>query len=331
MIHPAMAALTLTLLPGQAPDYRAHIREALAWVQSAPGSYVQYDYVVTAAVRLGLFWLSRDDAGLSYIRMGGDAAGNEFIQLVLGSDPAKAPLRINRWGAVTEVVRPREQASAFFGLMRPTKDSSLEAARGELAGEGKPGPHQLQALISRADSRGAVSVGRLVSIPQDLNVHQLAVAQALVMGPLASGAAQPRVLGRAPHGCHNIPGFLFAVRELLEAAALAQKAPVARCFVYHSRNYTLTLNHWEPVPEKKVTVQLRGSPSRIAKTYRELRKAQFQILNHSTGSRTSFQILAGASGALRAVPVQIEYRPAWWLKLILNLSPGGTGGRRGPV
>src|SRR5271170_4715199 len=52
-----------------APD-RAPIAEALGWVRSAPRDIVEWDYVMTARVRLLFFWAGKDDVGGGYVRRG---------------------------------------------------------------------------------------------------------------------------------------------------------------------------------------------------------------------------------------------------------------------
>src|SRR5580704_6717096 len=103
---------------------RQPIAEALRWVRSSPRQAAQYDYIMTARVRLLLFWVGKDDVGGGYIRRGTlplDPA-SDVIELLIGSDPAKAPRAINRWGAASEIVRRPSgssrsaESSAFFGF-----------------------------------------------------------------------------------------------------------------------------------------------------------------------------------------------------------------------
>src|SRR5215467_699376 len=69
------------------------IAEALSWVKSAPKNVVNYEYVMTARVRLLVFWAGKDDVGGGYIRRGFAAEDRrqELIEVLFGSDPAKAP------------------------------------------------------------------------------------------------------------------------------------------------------------------------------------------------------------------------------------------------
>src|SRR5215831_13217195 len=84
---------------------RQPVTEALGWIRSTPGQAVQYNYAMTARVRLLFFWAGKDDVGGGYIRHGvsTEDSRKEFFQVLFGSDPAKAPRTINRWGAGTEI------------------------------------------------------------------------------------------------------------------------------------------------------------------------------------------------------------------------------------
>src|SRR5262249_52390591 len=88
------------------PD-QASFQEALKWVRSQPRIHTEYHYVMTVRLRFLFFWVKRDDVGGGYIKLG-DAAEDpqlQIVQLLFGSDPAKAPRGINRWGAATEIAQ----------------------------------------------------------------------------------------------------------------------------------------------------------------------------------------------------------------------------------
>ncbi|HEX6945253.1 MAG TPA: hypothetical protein VF196_03600, partial [Casimicrobiaceae bacterium] len=74
--------------------------------EETPGSRIpvvqERRYVMSGAVRPLLFWVKRDDIGLARIvwRRGSD--GSRGYELLVGTDPARAPGSINRWGFVTE-------------------------------------------------------------------------------------------------------------------------------------------------------------------------------------------------------------------------------------
>ena len=303
-----ISMVLLAALPELAP--------AFSEVRALPPAEASYEYVVTGAVRIGFFWLSRDDIGLGRIRTG-RGQESEFIQLVLGSVPAKAPFGINRWGIATEIASP--VSSVFFGLMTPTEESSLAAARGDIARDGKSGTYPLQVLIGQSSPSRAVSSGWLMNFERAWQVTEAAALEAEVLARLEAAARPPRT---ANHACPSPGGLLFAVRDLL---ATGGKSPQSRCYVYHARPYTLTLTGAKPVRERTLSIQFRGAPRKAARTYTDLRETEFEILNHATGRKTRFELLVSRAG----IPVQVVFRPNWWFRLSMTLSPAdGSAGRR---
>src|SRR6202171_5208166 len=110
----------LSLLAGspataQAPvpqDIQTALQHTTELMQAPLHVDAQFDYTMTARVRLLLFWVGKDDVGGGYIRRGTlplDPA-SDVIELLIGSDPAKAPRAITRWGAASEIV-PRPSGS----------------------------------------------------------------------------------------------------------------------------------------------------------------------------------------------------------------------------
>jgi hypothetical protein len=145
---------------------RQTIDEALNWVRNSPQHFVEYDYFMTARVRLLLFWAGKDDVGGGYIRRGVsmDDPRMDFIQVLFGSDPQKAPRAINRWGAGTEVSwhnepvgsTPSENVttSAFFGFMKSSQGKSVGEMQSELAREKEQGEHAFTGILSRVEPHG---------------------------------------------------------------------------------------------------------------------------------------------------------------------------------
>jgi len=307
------------------PGLQADLEEAARLVRLEPQAGIEYDYVVTAAIRFLLFWISRDDVGQGYIRMGaipGDPE-TEIVHLVMGSDPAKAPLSVNRWGAATEVWRRRDSSGAFFGFMKASKGDSVAAARDELSREQQVQRYPFEGIIIRTAGGRAVSTSVPINSATDFSLNQLPQARNMVIDGLRTAARPPRVTdGRALGECASGIGFLFLLRSMIEELINSAKAPITRCYIYAARRYTMSARTSEPVGELKVALKLRGKQGRIEKSYRNLRRADFRVVNTLTGNPTDFQIVFGTEGALRGVPVQFEHQPNWWFKVTINLHPG---------
>ena len=331
-----LLALLSMLVPSSARTTSADlvpIVEALAWVRSAPRDIPQFDYVMTARVRLLFFWAGKDDVGGGYIRMGVSKSDprQELLQVLFGSDPAKAPRAINRWGAGTEVIWHKDPAihpakiddvtsTAFFGFMKSSKGKSVSEMQEELRKEKNGGDHQFTGILSRVEPGRAISLIVPLASSQDYNLHQYAEAEPVMLEKLSTSERPARSLDNAP-GCSRAGEFLGAVSQLNDIAIAGGKAPQSLCYIYDAEVDTLTLEHIETI--RKLDVKVNSSKGGILtqSSYDELLQADFVSANQTTGRRVNFTILLGTQGPQRGVPVQIRYQPNWWFQIVLNLLP----------
>ena len=323
------------LLPAASSPTSDHqpIDEALQWVRASPRQVVQYDYDMTARVRLLFFWAGKDDVGGGYIRRGvsSDDPRKEFFQVLFGSDPAKAPRAINRWGAGTEIswhakpVGPSASAedvtsSAFFGFMKSSRGKSAAEMQAELKREQEHGQHAFTGILSRVEPARAISLVTNLQSDTDYNLHDYDQAEPVMLDRL-SGSTQPVRFLQDNARCPRAEEFLATVAELMDAALAGQQAPASRCYVYDAQEDTLTLEHSSAVD--LLPVQLHGPNNTVLldTTYSNLQQLDFVSTHKRTGKKVYFSILAGTKGDLRAVPVQIRYQPNWWFQVVLNLMP----------
>ncbi|NWG13330.1 MAG: hypothetical protein HXY20_07340 [Acidobacteria bacterium] len=310
--------------PLSPPVPTVEIEEAVKWIRAGSPSHEQYDYVVSASVRLIFFWLSRDDVGQGYIRAGPHPAGDgaERLELLMGSDPRKAPMRINRWGAATEVYRGSDCSGAFFGFMKSSEGQSVSEMKAELSREAESRKHRFAGTLVRQDRNRSVAVVVPISSDTDYRLDQLSEAERMVVERLAANPGLPRRLEASDlKDCSSGRGFLFTVRELIEASLAGLKPPQTRCYAYNGRRYELSLLKAETVAQRKVTIKYRGAAVPTETVYRDLKEAEFRTVNSGTGSRTDFKILYHASGKNRGIPVVVEYQPAWWFRVTLKARP----------
>lgn len=312
---------------------RLPIVEALGWVRSAPRDVAEFDYVMTARVRLLFFWAGKDDVGGGYIRMGVSKIDprQELLQVLFGSDPAKAPRAINRWGAGTEVVWHKDPAthparsddvvaSAFFGFMKSSKGKSVSEMQEELRKEKNGGEHQFTGILSRVEAGRAISLIVPLASSEDYTLHQYDQAEPIMLEKLSTSDSAARVLENAP-GCPRAGEFLGAVSQLADAAEEGAKTPQSLCYVYDAQVNTLTLDHLEPIHTWTIKVNSSKGGTLTEQRYSELLQADFVSTHQNTGKKVYFTLLLGTQGALRGVPVQIRYQPNWWFQVVLNLLP----------
>jgi hypothetical protein len=333
---PLLLTALFALVPQSAKTTTADrlpIVEALDWVRSAPRDVAEFDYAMTVRVRLLLFWAGKDDVGGGYIRMGVSKTDprQELLQVLFGSDPAKAPRAINRWGAGTEVVWHKDPvvhpaksddvtASAFFGFMKSSKGKSISEMQEELRKEKNGGEHQFTGILSRVESGRAISLVVPLASAEDYNLHQYGEAEPIMLEKLSTTDRPARTLENAP-GCPRAGEFLGAVSQLADAAAAGAQAPQLLCYVYDAQVDMLTLERVESTHALAVKVNSSKGGILTEQTYNELLQADFVSANQSTGKKVSFTIMLGTQGALRGVPVQIRYQPNWWFQIVLNLLP----------
>jgi hypothetical protein len=328
-----------------APSDRPPISETLAWIQRSSRDLTQFDYAMTVRLRLLFFWVSKDDVGGGYIRrsIAKDDPRLEIFQVLFGSDPAKAPRQINRWGAGTEAewhsnpippttsgaVADDVAASAFFGFMKSSKGKSVSEMQAELKKEKDQGEHAFTGMISRVEPGHTFSLVVPLNSTQDFNLQQYAAAEPLMIDNLNSSAKAPRTLVPSAQ-CARAGEFLGTVAELTDAAvntALPRDAaplddaspPASLCYIHDAQVNTLTLEHLEHV--KKLQAKVNSSKGGLLadNTFENLLQLDFVTTHQLSGKKVYFTLLVGTQGPLRGVPVQIRYEPNWWFQVVLNL------------
>lgn len=326
-----LSILAASPVTAQAPvpqDIQAALQHTAELMRVPLHVETQFDYIMTARVRLLLFWVGKDDVGGGYIRRGTltgdpDAA---VIELLMGSDPAKAPRNINRWGAASEIVRKRPgasqavESSTFFGFMKASSGASAAEMEKEFAREKRGGSFLFSAIINQAERNFDFAKAVPFSSETDFTIHQFDLAKSMVFDRLLG--SQGRVEEIAPsevQACGRHEGFLESVAELIEPAIDGRVPPPPICYFYNGARHQLSLAQVTRVPTETVKLTLRDAPHEYFRTYQDLVLARFENFNQTTEKKTEFELLLGTAGNLRGVPVQIHYQPNWWFQVILNL------------
>lgn len=265
-------------------------------------------YVVNGRIRpLLLFWIGRDNIGEARITRTPDAAGHETIELLIGSDPARAPRKINRWGYVREQVT--SEGATLLGLMRASDEKTLEEAEAAAAHEGA-GTTVFRAVRTTIRGRRAVSGAMRIETPATFTFRDLdAILEMLPERADTSAATE------LPAG--TTPGFLAAMDTLLrESADVCVRPPASArprvkpvSYFYNRTVYDLRL----------VSCEYTESLSTKVAVYPRVVEGRFEIRNRTTREATRFQIAFGTADALAARPVRAVFRPHWWIELELLL------------
>ncbi|RPJ80182.1 MAG: hypothetical protein EHM13_12445 [Acidobacteria bacterium] len=171
-------------------------------------------YRVFGRIRLLVAWVGRRDVGEARIAWLREDKGNgRGYELLIGTDPERAPFKMNKWGYVLEESAAGE--SRFFGLMTEADAESAGAAREELE---RAGNNQ---VVKRINGTATQSAARSeVSIVVANPARTYRELGALVEAQAAQQPA-PKHLTLA---AGTRTGMLTAVAELLAADAAVRTA-----------------------------------------------------------------------------------------------------------
>ncbi|MGE5361852.1 MAG: hypothetical protein ACM3NQ_22780 [Bacteroidales bacterium] len=269
-----------------------------------PESATRY-YAMTAHVRPFLIWMTREDVGGARISWEGAQGADESLELLIGSDPERAPMAINRWGFVSE--RTLGGTTQLTGLMTETDEQSIDAARTNAAAMGAN--HMFRSIRATVcDGEATSVVSRVAAADFTYRQYQTLLDRLPAMG-------NPGPTKRIRVGPDTEPGFLIAVRRMVHAsvsdwqATGRVEAPARLRFVYAGNLFELALTQAAVVKDAVVN----------DRNYGQAIEGQFQIRNLVTASLTPFTMLFAATGTDTETPLRIVYRPRWWVELELRL------------
>jgi hypothetical protein len=267
---------------------------------AAPVS-VEHRYKMSAAIRPLLFWLGDKDVGSARIvwRRGAGRRGYEFL---LGSDPDRAPRRINRWGFVREETGP--SGATQMGLMRRSEEDTVEKARARVGYESE---YVFKAIRTEVAGDKARSVNTVWEVDRDLTYYDLPELLRLVEGQ----PQRPPKVNETSLPPDTAPGFLIAVADLVgRTVAAARQSPpellrdVKARFNFNATAYDLKLRRTEWVAAKEYGGRL----------YERLVRIDFESYNPKLRTTEDFTLVCGTDGVFAGIPVYVKYQPKWWFK-----------------
>jgi hypothetical protein len=304
----ALVGALLSTAQGSAVSARSPERSLAAGAAGdATGSH---HYVMSARVRpLLLFWIGRSNVGDAIVTRA--VAPHEFrYSLLIGSDPDRAPRRINRWGYLEE--RIQGDAATVVGLMTESDEESLEEAEANLRRESS-GVHTFKVIHAAIDGERSRSVVTAVGAPVDFSFRQVQAVLALAEDRSTPGAS--RVV-RLPQGTR--PGFLSAMAEMIHTQAESARAGAVRLgrpltYVYHGKLYEL----------RGTSVQFKPTLDVNASKYARVVAGEFATRSLVDGEETRFGLSYAIDGRLAEVPLTVSYQPRWWMQVNLALADDG--------
>jgi hypothetical protein len=310
-------------------DVQESLRKTKELLQDPVHVESEFDYIMTARVRILLFWVGKDDVGGGYIRRGTlrrDPTA-DVIELLIGSDPAKAPRSINRWGAASEILHKGSccnggaESSVFFGFMKVSGGTSASEMEKEFAREKQGGAFLFSAIINQGDRNADFAKVVPFSSETDFTIHQFDQAKSMVFDRLLESQGRLKEIGSNEFQvCSRSEGFLETVAELVDAAVAQSDPRRSLCYFYNGDQHEVRLAQVTRVPTETIRLSLRQEPHEYVRTYDDLALAHFEDFNRTSKAESQFELLLGTTGNLKGVPVQIRYQPNWWFQAILNLT-----------
>jgi hypothetical protein len=263
---------------------------------------VEHRYKMSAAIRPLFFWIGDKDVGGARIVWRQDGLGRRGYEFLLGSDPDRAPRRINRWGFVREDADPA--GATQIGLMRRTDEETVDEARAHVGYEGE---YVFKAIRTEVVGERARSVNTVWRVESDFTYYDLPELLRLVDGR-PQGAPKVNEVSLPPG---TAPGFLFAVADLVgRAVAAARRAPrellgeVQTRFNFNAVAYELKMRRTEWVDAKEYGGRL----------FERLVRIDFESYNPKLRTTERFTLVCATEGELAGIPVYVKYQPKWWFK-----------------
>jgi hypothetical protein len=267
-------------------------------VPMAPADYSgfeRYHYSLNARVRpLVVFWISRANVGDAIATRSRGADGASY-SLLIGSDPDRAPLHINRWGYIEEEIRGAE--ARLVGLMTESEEDSLEQAEASVRRQAA-GRQVFKFIEGTANQGQSQSRVALITAPEDYTLRQLRTV--LDLGRDSSDW-KARTVPLPPAAR---PGFLTALAESMHTASAG---PIT--YVYYGRLYELRRTHAEATSN----LRLGGT------SYGSAVAADYLITSLYDGERTRFSMTYGTRPPFAEVPLRVAYQPRWWMEVEMTI------------
>jgi len=259
----------------------------------------QHTYRMAGKIRVLLLWVGRDDVGSGIIKWRG-AGSEKAIELLIGSDPKRAPSQLNKWGYLVEAMVGEE--SSVVGLISQENDDRLSDVKADLKTRKEQRAFDtIRGYVGNAE--GMARVGTLYA-PSQFTYHDADTVLKAVLADMSLSVKRVARRGGVR------PGFLTSLTELI-LTTLAKNSDTRRIqYIHGDRLFELRL----------VDASRLARFDRDGRTWHDVIRGRFETGEAGNRSGTRFELVYGASGALRGIPILISYQPKWWLQVDLVLN-----------
>jgi hypothetical protein len=286
-----------------------------------------YKYRMRGEVRLLLLWLGRNDVGGGHIALGRkpgqfDNSWREEIEILFGANPERIPKKINRWGYGREISEWRQEnrdapphllATEFQGVMRHSKESSLDEALANSRQSAAANCYLYDAILNRVSPASASSEIRFLAENEEFDYRRPERLLTSFRESLSSGRPDKCGMLDNKSNVYAAPyGFLTGLSQLI-LQALEKGSSSSLTFVYNAKPFKLETLSVRPLDDSKLQQEWRkGGAQKVS-------RIRFRCSNLLKRTRTEFELWIPRSGPLKRMPLRILYQPRWWLRLQLDI------------
>lgn len=257
-------------------------------------------YTLTASIKPIIGWISRDGVGGGRISLM-EKQGEKQIQLLIGSDPDRAPWHINRWGYISENVA--NASTELIGIMTRSDEDSIAKASDAVHADSETYP--FKAIRSRSDEKKIQSSTYLLNLSENFTYKDVDTVIDLVPKTDLSIRRMEITPGVDPGFLHSVKEMIHeTIAEYQQSGHVKSKFLKPRQYIYNATLFQLSLKS-SKILEK---VNINGC------SYSNLIESRFETRNKETGKTTKFTVIYGTEGPLNGIPVKIVYQPRWWFK-----------------
>ncbi len=297
----ASTTFTFASAPRAATDIRPHHGDVPVHTPGRDLPVVrEHSYRMAGKVRVLLLWVGRDDVGSAVIKWKKSGDDRAF-ELLIGSDPQRAPGQLNKWGYFVEETRGGN--TSVVGLISQENDEALSDVKADLKKKKEQRAFDtVRGFVS--DGLGRARVGTLHA-PSDLTYRDVET----VLAPVLADTSLPLKQLERRGGVRA--GFLTSLLELIDGTLAGGQLRQKRIpYIHGDRLFELHL----------VESNRLAKFERDGRTFQDVIRARFETGQAGTRAGTRFDLVYGASGSLAGIPILISYQPKWWLQVDLVLT-----------
>lgn len=309
-----------------------------------------YQYRVHGKVRLLFFWVGRDDVGggtiaVSRIPAPQSPAWTEEIEVLFGSNPERVPGGINRWGYGRELSEWGAADSApgglrstlFTGFMSHAKEQSLSELRAKDSSDKSRSQFFYDGIRSRVMPGEAMSEIHTFSTGKDFDFRDSSPIHCSYRQRLQAGPPdRVRKLDNLRSAYAEPFGFLTAVQAAVQRVIresttggkewLSHRTTIH--YVYNAKVFRLDLKKLKIEERFELSTKDAATGKSGSRVFSQVARLDFNIREIEGEYDHDFTLWVPLRGEYQGIPLRVEDKPRWWLKLVLELAPGSESGAR---